>query len=251
MSGRISSIEAALRNLGGQARTPEIAAEIRRSFPGPHPRTLLDSIRGRLQECSSDSKHFRGKEDLFYRVNGIRGGVWGLRANRDSAAEEAEEPKLEEFIARLEGGAQPNLGDERELKARGQVTADARRLKHTAARVQPAHGGIGHNRPPMELGREPPEADLVLSVAKDAATIEEEIQKEKPDALVLARRARRLQRLTQWLSGKADIFAEEFAKSFGKSLGKYGAAAIAASSLILATGSLIRSVAHWLQLVVQ
>jgi len=103
----------------------------------------------------------------------------------------------------------------------------------------------------MELGREPPEADLVLSVAKDAATIEEEIQKEKPDALVLARRARRLQRLTQWLSGKADIFAEEFAKSFGKSLGKYGAAAIAASSLILATGSLIRSVAHWLQLVVQ
>jgi hypothetical protein len=130
------------------------------------------------------------------------------------------------------------------------VTADARHVKQTAARIHPAHGGIGHNQPPLELEEDPPEADVVLSVVQDAATIEEEIQKENPDALTLARRARRLQRFTQWLSGKADIFAEEFAKSFGKSLGKYGAAAIAASGLILTAESLVRSVAQWLQLVV-
>jgi putative restriction endonuclease len=76
---RIETIIAALRSLGGQARPAAIAAEIRRLFPGPQPETLLQNVRGRIQECSSDSGFWKKKRDLFYSVHGIGGGVWGLR----------------------------------------------------------------------------------------------------------------------------------------------------------------------------
>jgi putative restriction endonuclease len=94
---RFDTVTAALRSLGGQARPIEIAEEIRRLFPGPHPESLLQSVRGRIQECSSDSKIWKKKRDLFYSVHGIGGGVWGLRAmdplspiNVDGFADSAE-----------------------------------------------------------------------------------------------------------------------------------------------------------------
>ncbi|MGQ0279047.1 HNH endonuclease [Sphingopyxis sp. Q841] len=96
-ASRIETIIAALRSLGGQARPVEIAAEIRRIFPGPHPETLLQSVRGRIQECSSDSGFWQKKRDIFYSVHGIGGGVWGLRemdpldpATRDGFVDAAE-----------------------------------------------------------------------------------------------------------------------------------------------------------------
>lgn len=76
---RYETVVAALRSLGGQARPAEIAQEVRRLFPGPHTDNLLQSVRGRIQECSSDSQHWKKKRDLFYSVHGIGGGVWGLR----------------------------------------------------------------------------------------------------------------------------------------------------------------------------
>lgn len=94
---RFETVVAALRSLGGQGRPVEIAAEIRRIFPTDHPSTLLQSVRGRIQECSSDSKFWKGKRDLFYSVHGIGGGVWGLReldllspTNSDGFADSAE-----------------------------------------------------------------------------------------------------------------------------------------------------------------
>lgn len=94
---RFETVAEALRSLGGQARPVEIAQEIRRLFPGPHTNHLLQSVRARIQECSSDSHHWRGKRDLFYSVHGIGGGVWGLRdmdplnpANRDGFSDAAE-----------------------------------------------------------------------------------------------------------------------------------------------------------------
>ncbi|MBC9032991.1 HNH endonuclease [Sphingomonas sp. JC676] len=76
---RFETVAAALRSLGGQARPVEIAQEVRRLFPGPHTDNLLQSVRARIQECSSDSHHWKKKRDLFYSVHGIGGGVWGLR----------------------------------------------------------------------------------------------------------------------------------------------------------------------------
>ena len=94
---RVDSVVQALRGLGGQARPVEIAAEIRRIFPQEHPPTLLNSVRGRIQECSSDSLIWKGKRDLFYSVYGIGHGVWGLRetdplnpSNEDGFTDDAE-----------------------------------------------------------------------------------------------------------------------------------------------------------------
>ena len=39
-------------------------------------------VRRYIEECSSDSDVFGGKEDLFYSVLGKRKGVWGIRKNR-------------------------------------------------------------------------------------------------------------------------------------------------------------------------
>lgn len=105
---RVDSVVEALRSLGGQARPIEIAAEIRRILPGPHPGTLLNSVRGRIQECSSDSKFWKKKRDLFYSVHGIGGGVWGLRemdllspSNHDGFADDAEPYLADEGAASL------------------------------------------------------------------------------------------------------------------------------------------------------
>lgn len=76
---RVETVVAALRSLGGQARPVEIADEIRRLVAGPHTDHLLQSVRARIQECSSDSNNWKKKRDLFYSVHGIGGGVWGLR----------------------------------------------------------------------------------------------------------------------------------------------------------------------------
>lgn len=94
---RIETVTEALRSLGGEARPAEIAQEIKRIFTGPHPDRLLQSVRARIQECSSDSKFWKKKRDIFYSVHGIGGGVWGLRemdllnpSNGDGFADAAE-----------------------------------------------------------------------------------------------------------------------------------------------------------------
>ena len=105
---RFETVVAALRSLGGQARPVEIAEEVRRLFPGPHTGHLLQSVRARIQECSSDSHHWKGKRDLFYSVHGIGGGVWGLRdmdslnpANQDGLVDAVETYLAAEGVATL------------------------------------------------------------------------------------------------------------------------------------------------------
>jgi putative restriction endonuclease len=107
-TSRVETVIAALTSLGGQARPAAIAEEIRRMFPGPHPDKLLQSVRARIQECSSDSKFWTRKRDLFYSVYGIGGGVWGLRStdplnpsNADGLADAVELYMAEEGAAKL------------------------------------------------------------------------------------------------------------------------------------------------------
>lgn len=77
---RYLTVKIALKSLGGQAEPAEIAEEIRRLFPESQSKTnLTQSVRARLQECSSDSISYKGKRDLFYSVYGIGNRVWGLR----------------------------------------------------------------------------------------------------------------------------------------------------------------------------
>lgn len=261
LSYRIETIVTALRSLGGRARPAQIAAEIRRLFPGPHPRTLLNSVRGRLQECSSDSTLFLGKRDLFYSVHGIGGGIWGLREMGSSYAPEVDrsvdetatrtnEPDFDRVIDRLEGGVRPAYGSPRERQGRRKLRVDIARLQKELTHLHPPHGGIGHNRPPADQREETIGSEIIVASFRETATIEAEIGKDSPDTLKIARSARWLQRFAHWVAGKADTFADEFVRSFGKSLGISAGAAVAAGGLVIALSHVIQSAASWLQLVI-
>lgn len=69
-----------LENLNGIAPLAEIYNELRNLRPQPHPESFDAIIRRTLESNSSDSDAFQGKSDLFYSVDGIGGGVWGLRS---------------------------------------------------------------------------------------------------------------------------------------------------------------------------
>ena len=74
----------ALENLGGKAHLSEIYKEVEKIRPLELNNTWDRTIRRELETNSSDSEVFDG-EDLFYSVEGIGKGVWGLRNFRDGS----------------------------------------------------------------------------------------------------------------------------------------------------------------------
>ena len=126
------------------------------------------------------------------------------------------------------------------------------RLKDEVERLKRPHGGIGHNRPPPDPHEVAVDREFIAAVSKEAEAIEAEATKESPDALLVARSARRLQGFGRWLKGMADNFTDEFVRAFGKSLGKSlvkdGGMAIAAGSFVVVLNSVVQSAARWLQL---
>ena len=81
MPVRVSDIEDALLALGGRGHINDIEAQVRASAPPPLPKALAQTIRARLQENSSDAKHYKGRKNLFRSVHGVaaRKGIWELR----------------------------------------------------------------------------------------------------------------------------------------------------------------------------
>ncbi len=69
----------ALNNLGGSADYDEIYDEIEKIRPNLEG-TWKSSVRRRIQDFSSDSEGYKGIEDLFFSVEGIGSGSWGLRS---------------------------------------------------------------------------------------------------------------------------------------------------------------------------
>ena len=78
MAGWAEDIVAALAALGGTGTYDEIYSEVARIRPDLPP-TWKDVIRRRIQDLSSDSVGFKRREDLFFSVEGLGRGVWGLR----------------------------------------------------------------------------------------------------------------------------------------------------------------------------
>ena len=76
----VDRIVQAFEALGGIASYSELYAYMEKNSPAPLPRYWKDSVRGRIEENSSDSKAFKGKMDLFYAVHGLGNGVWGLKS---------------------------------------------------------------------------------------------------------------------------------------------------------------------------
>lgn len=73
-----------LINLGGEGSLKEIVEGVKSITKLGVPRTLDAGIRCVLERHSSDSYSYLGKEDLFYSVEGIGGGIWGLRRINES-----------------------------------------------------------------------------------------------------------------------------------------------------------------------
>lgn len=80
MATWLEDIVTALTNLGGKARYRELYPEIRRIRSAAYPLRGDETIRRTIEEHSSDSEYFAGRGDIFYSVDGIGKGHWGLRA---------------------------------------------------------------------------------------------------------------------------------------------------------------------------
>ncbi len=72
----------ALNNLGGKAHYSDLYDEFERISGRRVDRIMKASIRSAIQRYSSDSTQFAGKQDIFYSVNGISNGTWGLRSHK-------------------------------------------------------------------------------------------------------------------------------------------------------------------------
>ena len=69
--GLVDEIVQALEALGGHARYSDLYAYWEKHASTPLPKNWKDSIRGRIEENSSESRAFKGKQDLFYPVPGF------------------------------------------------------------------------------------------------------------------------------------------------------------------------------------
>ncbi|GIZ13340.1 HNH endonuclease [Pseudomonas sp. NCCP-436] len=79
MSSWDEDIIKAFKNLGGSASYDSLYAEIERIRTGL-PSTWKSVVRRRIQDLSSDSAGFKEGRDLFFSVEGLGAGVWGLRS---------------------------------------------------------------------------------------------------------------------------------------------------------------------------
>jgi hypothetical protein len=71
-------IVSALTDLGGSGTYAEIYDAVK-SIRADLPSSWKDIIRRQIQDRSRDSAGYKGGEDLFFSVEGIGRGVWGLR----------------------------------------------------------------------------------------------------------------------------------------------------------------------------
>ena len=69
----------ALKNLGGKASYSQIYEEFERLTNTVLTPGRKAGIRKNIEDHSSDSMNYKGKEDIFYSVGGIGSGEWGLR----------------------------------------------------------------------------------------------------------------------------------------------------------------------------
>lgn len=77
------SVSEALNRLGGTATLRQIyekVREVRLEHGDTLPSSLEEVVRKELEYNSRDSTNWRGTRDIFYSVEGIGKGVWGLRS---------------------------------------------------------------------------------------------------------------------------------------------------------------------------
>ena len=84
MNTWLEDVVAALTDLGGKAHLNKIyerVLEIRRQNGSTLPNSSEAIVRRELEYNSSDSMSYQGKSDLFFSVDGLGNGNWGLRSS--------------------------------------------------------------------------------------------------------------------------------------------------------------------------
>jgi hypothetical protein len=76
---QLEKIIQAMRNLGGKAHYASLYKEYERLDETSLTPSGKAAIRKVIEDHSSDSQNYKGKDDLFYSVEGVGKGVWGLR----------------------------------------------------------------------------------------------------------------------------------------------------------------------------
>lgn len=79
MATQLETIISAMRNLGGKANYSELYEEYERICGTVLSPGQKAGIRKCIEDHSSDSLNYKGKDNCFYSVDGIGNGTWGLR----------------------------------------------------------------------------------------------------------------------------------------------------------------------------
>lgn len=103
------TVEKALENLGGSAPLKSIYDEvrsIRTELNLSTPKSLEEVVRKELEYNSSDSSNWRQTRDIFFSVEGIGGGRWGIRKAIEEHLqaidlEVGSAPRVEMMISRI------------------------------------------------------------------------------------------------------------------------------------------------------
>jgi len=99
MATWVDDIVQALKNLGGQAHRKQIIEEVKRIRTEPLPIRLEEVVQRTIQNYSSDSAGFKGK-DLFKKIGD---GVWALREQSEQTTFNSQPPSLSKITITNEG----------------------------------------------------------------------------------------------------------------------------------------------------
>jgi len=170
--------------------------------------------------------------------------------NHQRAAEEweAEEhpdiaPDLDEIVQRIDAGTQVRFGDPYEIAQRKVVVERITALQQALERLRPAHGGIGHNKPPPDNNVT---VERSTEIAEAANSISTEIGKQEPDALAVGRSAQALKGVLKWAAAKVDMAFDEFLKKLAGSSAVVVVVTGYWDEVLKAAQGIVNAVAEWL-----
>jgi hypothetical protein len=136
-------------------------------------------------------------------------------------------PDIDHIIRELEAGLVPQYGDGYEIELRQKILERVDRLKDALRIVAPPkHGQIGHNRPPPD--DDTPQAQVVTQIQAASDVLQQELKKERPDALAIAYATSKIKSAVGYLTKKVDVAVDSFAKTIGASVAVGTTAVVAA-----------------------
>jgi hypothetical protein len=145
--------------------------------------------------------------------------------------------QLPRIAARIKAGSTPRYGNAAERAERQAMLRRIAAIERQLLNSRPPHGGLGHNKPP--------EDDLAPAAEEALKTVKRELEKEQPNAAVVAEKTSVLHDIGKWLWRKVDRAVD----SFMDGIGKLGAASFALWPIADQIGALVTMLTRWLGMI--